>query len=386
MCSAVAVALMFGATGFEGTASAVSPASVSAAYGFLDRQMDLYGTGSTLRLVQSFSGGALAGFTSSMTYDDALMIDAFLAEGTSDGLARAEVLGNSLLWVQAHDPARDGRIRTAYAPTPFGTKVSIRDRSVMVGNMAWVGMALTRLSAASGNPAYLTGAEKIGTWIVKHARDTRGAGGYTGGITSSRIRWKSTEHNLDAYAMFTMLAAQTGDSSWTTDAQWAHKFVVAMWNATSRSFAVGTLTNGVTINTGEQPEDVNSWSYLALQDPTYAASIDWDVTNLAVTAGGFSGVSFCLGDRSGVWFEGTGHLADALEQRNAPGDSALAQQYLADIANAQANAPNPDGAGIVAASKDGLSDCDGDAYYASLHTGATSWYLLAAAAVNPFTL
>ena len=34
--------------------------------------------------------------------------------------------------------------------------------------------------------------------------------------------------------------------------------------------------------------------------------------------------------------------------------------------------------------RDGLSDCEGEAYFASLHTGATAWYLLAAAGVDPF--
>ena len=69
-------------------------------------------------LVQSFSGGLLGeeNFTDSETYDDALMIDAYLAQGTADGQARAEVIGNGLLYVQAHDPRRDGRIRAAYAP------------------------------------------------------------------------------------------------------------------------------------------------------------------------------------------------------------------------------------------------------------------------------
>ena len=99
------------------------------------------------------------------------------------------------------------------------------------------------------------------------------------------------------------------------------------------------------------PEDVNSWSYLALQDPAYAASIDWDGTHLAVRDGAFSGVSFCSADRSKVWFEGTAHLADALAIRNGSGDAAKAQAYLDDIAHAQNTAPNHDGNGIVAASK-----------------------------------
>jgi hypothetical protein len=105
-----------------------------------------------------------------------------------------------------------------------------------------------------------------------------------------------------------------------------------------------------------------------------------------VSRGGFSGVSFCSGDRSGVWFEGTAHLADALELRDASGDAARAKEYVADVAYAQVSGPNADGLGIVAASKNGLSDCDGDKYYASLHVGATAWYVLAVGNGNPFRL
>src|ERR1700688_3690526 len=400
LCSLVVVTSLF-ATGLvlPGSSSAATP-SVQNAYSCLNQAMDLYATGSTARLVQSFTGGTLGqqGFTDSETYDDALMIDAYLAEGTSDGLARAMTIGNSLLIVQAHDPAHDGRIRAAYAPAPLVTapkghgrpriKVRIRDKTSDVGTVAWVGMALSRLYATTGNTSYLTGAEAIGAWVARTCFDRRGAGGFTGGKSASgaRIKWKSTEHNIDIYGLFTMLSIETGNPQWTSDAAWARAFVAAMWNASTGSFYVGTTTDGVTPNTSEQPEDVNAWSYLALQDPAYSSSVDWAVQHLSVSAGGFSGVSFCLGDTSGVWFEGTAHLADALELRHASGDATLANQYLSDIQFAQANGPNGDGLGVIAASKNALSDCDGSYYYSSLHTGATSWYILASQQVNPFVI
>jgi hypothetical protein len=353
--------------------------------------MDLYTTGETPRLVQSFDGGPLKGFTDSETYDDALTIQAFLSEGSPDALRRAKTIGNGLLYVQAHDPAHDGRIREAYAPYPLENPSDVvpTDDTSDVGNMAWVGMALSQLYHATGLSKYLTGAERIAAWVETNTRDTRGAGGYTGGYTArgSKIRWKSTEHNIDLYALYTMLATETGNQAWTTDADWARGFVEAMWDPRMGDFYVGTLNNGVTPNTSEQPEDVNSWSYLALQDPAYAASVTWNEDNLAVSKDGFSGVEFCQGDDGdGVWFEGTAHMADALEYRDAPGDAARAASYLNDIQYAQSSGPNSDGLGIIAASVNKLSDCDGDYYYASLHIGATSWYLLASLKVNPFAL
>jgi hypothetical protein len=76
---------------------------------------DRYAAGSVPRLVQSFTGGVPGRqhFTASESYDDALVIDAYLAAGTAAGRSRAEVIGNGLLYVQANDPAHDGRIRTA---------------------------------------------------------------------------------------------------------------------------------------------------------------------------------------------------------------------------------------------------------------------------------
>jgi hypothetical protein len=367
--------------------------SVARAYAFLNLMMDRYAAGSTPRLVQSFTGGALEqqGFTSSVTYDDAVVIDAYLAERTQAGRARAEVIGDGLLYVQDHDPAHDGRIRAAYAPNPLlgPGDVDATDPASLAGNMAWAGQALVQLYAATGRAAYLAGAEAIGDWVQAHCHDVRGAGGYTGGETAAgqQIEWKSTEHNIDLYALFTLLARETGARGaqvWSARAAWARRFIASMWNGKQGYFDVGTTSDGVTPNTALLPEDVNSWSFLALRDPAYAASVTWIERNLAVTAGGFSGVSYCTGDRSGVWFEGTAHLADALELRGDPRDDALAARYLADIYNAQARGRSGDGLGIIAASKDGLGDCLGDSYYTSLHTGTTAWYILAAKKIDPF--
>ncbi len=366
-----------------------SSASVSNAYEFLDQMMDLYATGSVPRLVQSFSGGPLGEEhdTASVIYDDTLVIDAFLSEGSAEGVSRAEVIGNALLYVQANDPAGDGRIREAYAPTPLSapSDVDAVEKGSSTGPMAWAGQALVHLYVASDDASYLAGAEALGNWVQAHCYDRRGAGGYTGGETprGKRIRWKSTEENIDLYSFFELLAETTGEAVWSARAAWARHFVEAMWDAREGRFYEGTKTNGKTPNNEVQPEDVNSWSYLALRDPAFQASVSWDVANLAVSAEGFSGVSFCEGARTGVWFEGTAHLADALELRDGPGDEAQAEAYLSDIEYAQTNGPNNDGLGIIAASNK-LSECEGEFYYPSLHTGATAWYVMAARRVDPF--
>jgi hypothetical protein len=366
--------------------------SVAAGYLFLSQMMDRYATGTVPRLVQSFAGGPLGrqGFTSSVTYDDALVIDAYLASGSPAGRSRAEVIANGLLYAQAHDPQHDGRLRAAYAPTPLRgpADVTATDPASLAGNMAWAGQALVRVYAATGRSAYLTAAEAIGTWIQAHCRDTRGPGGYTGGETAGgqQIAWKSTEHNIDVYALFSMLAAQTRDPAWAARAARARAFVARMWDPRQGRFYVGTTADGATPNDEVQPEDVNSWSYLALRDPRYAAAVGWDVRNLTVSAGGLTGASPCRASRTGIWYEGTAHLADALEIRGQPGDAAEAARYLSAIYHAQARGPGTDRRGIIAASRSGLPDCGGGTLSASLHTGTTAWYILAAKKVDPFAV
>jgi len=365
--------------------------SVTRAYQFLNQMMDRHTDGTAPRLVQSYLGGLLGldGDTSSAIYDDALVIDAYLAEGTQNGVARAEVIGNGLLYLQAHDPAHDGRIANQYEPTGLyhPSDIHITDPTSNTGDMAWAGDALTQLYSATGRRTYLDGAAAVGDWIQAHCRDDRGPGGYTAGYTGSgnKIEWKSTEHNIDVYAFFRLLARETGNPVWSSRSAWARRFILAMWDTAAGRFYVGTSNNGAAPESSPAVEDVNSWSYLALRDPAYEQALDWEQRNLPVTADGYSGVSICTGNRTGVWFEGTAHLADALDLSGVAADRAEAATYLSDLAYAQARGPNADGLGIMAASYDALGDCEGNDVYASLHTGTTAWYILAAGRIDPLS-
>ena len=375
---------------------APAASSLSKAYTFLDQMMDLYAQGLTERLAQSYvPTQALDLGTVGFTYDNDMMIMALLQRGLPNDLSRARVLGNSLVYAQAHDPYADGRIRNGYDTDPFilsdgavNIDYTYGQNGTATGNMAWTGMALCQLYHRTGAKSYLNAAKSIASWVQTNTYDTRGNGGYTGGLDSgyTALSWKSTEHNIDLYAFFTMLASLTGKSQWTTDAQWALTFVESMWDPTNGLFWTGTGTDGVTTNYYPVPEDCQSWSYLALRNSTYASSIDWAYTTLAATDGSFSGVSYSNADTSGVWFEGTAHMAAAFRARNSSGDAAKAKAFLQTIQLAQTTAPNNDGLGIDAASKDGLQTGFGDAYYAALHVGATGWYCVADQGGNPFLL
>ncbi|WP_328966531.1 GDSL-type esterase/lipase family protein [Streptomyces sp. NBC_00239] len=375
-----------------------------------------------LSLPQSYTGGFFgpggafgpAGYQSSFTYDNAVTIYALLKHGTGDGLDHAKVLGNSLLYAQDHDPVNDGRIRASYLPDPFVTTLGrdypvgtpyIGGWSVYTGNMAWAGMAFAHLYKATGDRTYLDGALRAANWIQTNSADTRGAGGYTGGYADTSAAedgsgmvqrtWKATEHNIDVGAFFAMLNQLTGDQVWKDRSDGAFAFVKTMLSADGNHLWTGTGLDGVTVNEDAVPEDVQTWSYLATLDPAYGRAVDWTAGRMAATDGPtdpttgrpmFSGVSFSAVDTSGVWFEGTAHLLAAYQARKAPGDSDKAAKLITTLQKAQAYAPNADRAGIVAASHDGLDTGQGDRYYASRHTGATAWYVVAAKGGNPFRL
>ncbi|MFJ5228365.1 phosphatidylinositol-specific phospholipase C domain-containing protein [Kitasatospora sp. NPDC088391] len=378
--------------------------SLENAYDFLKRDMDAYGCNDELRVPQSYQGGYFSGpsfgpdgYQASFTYDNALVIMALLQRGTSSDLSYATVLGNTLRYAQEHDPeTADGRLRASYEPNPFITRSGapyVGGYSVYTGNMAWAGMAFTRLYKATGNGDFLDSAKKIGTWIQTHAADSRGAGGYTGGLRygddlsagGTQLLWKATEHNIDTGAFFTMLGSVTGDPAWSSHAADAFHFVASM-KAADGHLWTGTGTDGVSLNQDFVPEDVQAWSYLATLDPAYSPAVDWAATHTAATDGEFTGVSFSPVDVSKVWFEGTAHMLAAYHARHADGDAAKANVLLDTLLKAQADAPHSNGRGIDAASGDGLITGDGDTYYAALHTGATAWYLIAAQGGNPFRL
>ncbi|WP_101847637.1 YyaL domain-containing protein [Zhihengliuella sp. ISTPL4] len=368
-------------------------ASVALAYEFLDARVDEFCDGEGRCLPRSYEGGFFTtpswDFTPSFVYDDALVVIAYTARGLPDDLRRARAVADTLLFVQENDPIGDGRVRTSYEPHGIRQgRMEITGPGTFTGNQAWVGMALARLFHATGETRYLDGAVRIAEWIQENTADmTRAPYGYTGGQTDTGVplEWKSTEHNSDIAGFFTQLAPLTGDAVWAERAAVAADFVAAMQSGDGH-VDTGTLLDGSTINTRPIPLDAQTWSLLGTGDARYGSAVDWTLAHLMAQDGPYRGPSISDVDVSKVWFEGSGHLALALQERGAAGDQVRADELLADIRLAQRDAANGDGKGIVATSTDGLDSGFGDLYYASLHTGTTAWYLLAAVGDNPFRL
>ncbi len=417
--------------------------SIKKAFLFLNQMMDAYAQGPTVRMCQSYSDQIAGGtfFSTAFVYDNALLILAYLSRRRGSDLARARILGDALLYAQQHDPAGDGRFRQAYMaglPSSDGvyvtTGLSFFQGSAM-GDVAWPAIALAQLHVATGSQAYLEGAVMAATFIETTARDNVNVppGGYYFGNGQTN---KSTEHNIDIFALFTMLAQLTGNTSWLDGVNHARAFVQAMFDAPSGHFWTGTK-DATQIFYDNSPEDVQTWSYLAMKDPDYSISIDWVKTNLATTDTSFAfnngwgnnglkirvnGMTFAslsklgpvLGDSTvdpdAVWVEGTGHLLSALLQRRLPpgqdiptfhGDVQLAAQLIESmilVQNTQGLTPGTlsygqtvHGAPLVSgqglpASTSILNTGFNFNYFPYFHIGATAWYVMGAQGYNPLRL
>lgn len=395
----------------------------SRALGFLQQVTDAYAT-SGPRLAQSYDDSRLGDI--GFIYDNALTCIALLSAGDP---TRARAIGDALLYAQDHDPEQDGRLRQAYhvgafinpdrTPNP-GWEYGFTGTAV--GDMAWTGLALAQLAHRTGAAPYAAGLQRIARWIVDHTRSTSGLGGFTFGETPGLEGHKSTEHNIDLYALFRLVAQLTGETSWLDHAEHARAFVRAVWNAEDGFFWTGS-DDGATVNTAptQWPLDVQTWSWLSISDKRYSACLDWARTCLATTdtplrtnsslrgTYAVSGVGFSSGslrtdvtakvggkdwnpmpDDGAVWFEGTAQLALALHRRNGPDDRAFASVLLEQIRSSRGRLGagqtfhgRATTGGVVAASSP-MDTGFGFDYSQDLHVGATAWYLFAATRFNPF--
>jgi hypothetical protein len=252
------------------------------------------------RLPQSYADD-LGLFSTAFVYDSALAVVAAIAAGRLD-LART--IGDGLVYAQTHDPAHDdGRLRQGYnvgpytfydgnlSPhglvTPDGTANigwQFGFLGTAVGDMAWPGIALVQLYDATGDTAYLEGAQRIARWITTRAVNPGALGGFRFGVNGADepVPNVSTEHNIDAVSFFTMLHLVGGDPAWAAAAERARALVELMWEPAGGYFYTGS-NDGSTVNRDPLPLDPQTWSWLAMQDQRYAAAVDWAATALATT-------------------------------------------------------------------------------------------------------
>jgi hypothetical protein len=356
------------------------------------------------------------------TYDNALAILSFLADGTADSLRRADLIGKAFVYAARHDRSDNingDRLRSAYAagditlppgwtpkdkiatvPVPgfyveekqefFETKESA---TIDTGNNAWVMIALLALYKQTGNQDYLDVARALGNFINTLRDDTDRYKGFQAGFenvedSSSRRSYASTEHNLDVNAAFTLMFQITGEQIWQGGAQHAREFVEQMWKPEIGCYLAGTKDPDTRNEDTEAPIfqlplDVQAWSVLSLPDvfSLHSGVLDCaELNHRAITTDGLSGYDF-NNDKDGVWFEGTGQMATAYAFTDK---STVAENLRQTLRLAQQTPSYGDGEGVVAASKDGLTTGFDFKYFRRFHVAATSWNIFAQLGFNPY--
>jgi hypothetical protein len=351
-------------------------------------------------------------------YDNALALEAFLAEGSPDSLRRAKLLGDAMVYAAQNDRTfGDGRLRTAYSAgdialppgwEPNGKKSTVpvpgyyvdtgqtfyevENRDVDTGNNAWAMLALLALYERVGGTNYLEAARRIGDFIQTFRDDTGPYQGFRGGIYFAETAapglrtYASTEHNLDIVAAFTRMFRITGEAEWAEGAEHARQFVEAMWDSAKGCYRTGTNESDPETRNeaaGQLPLDTQSWNVLARPEvlTLHPQLLNCAEQNHRNTHDGFSGYDFNE-DGDGVWLEGTAQMAVAYAVSHQP---SIAEELLGTLRAAQ-QLPPPfgDGFGVVAASHDGVSSGFGFKLFRRLHVGATAWNVFAQLGFNPY--
>lgn len=349
-------------------------------------------------------------------YDTSLALMAFLARGTDEDRRRADVLANAIRLASANDREyADGRVRNAYmsgdllGPDGKARLPGWWDQtaqhwyednyqvSTSTGNIGWAALALLEHWSETHDSASLSACVRMAEWVLANTAETvQGrrpgfrAGTVMGPAGLSFDEGKSTEHNIVLWVVFSRLYEATGEERWRRAAAVARGFVQAMWDEREGCFRPGTRVSAdgrEEIVEDVVPLDAQSLSLLALPNRhAYRAALlgdgrpGWCERNIGAEHEGRRGFAFSTADRRGIWCEGTAQMALSLAQNGMPSE---AEQYLSAVERS-ALASGLGGAGIPAASLDGLATGFGPAYFHVRHLGATAWYVLAERGRNPF--
>ena len=356
-------------------------------------------------MLRSYDTDQIETKNAAFTYDNALAALAFISTGRRD---EAKELLDSLVYAVEHDRQQPGRIRNAYAAGDIRPAAGWGDAAKLpgwydiedaawyedsyqvgsnVGNTCWAMLALLHGYSNYADERYLTTARSLGDWILEHCQD--GRDGFTAGVDgwlegdSSKATWyryKSTEHNIDAYAAFAELYRQTDDARYDAAAKGAKAFVLSMYDEKEGVFYTGTGDDGVTPDKGNVVLDAQVWTALALGDDfePYAKALG-RLDAMRTKEGGYR---FHASKQDGYWCEGTAFTMLMLTNRGQSDASIAADEALM--------AAQLDDGLFPAATIDGLetgiylSDGTPWVYGRVPHVAPTAWYVLACDNNNPY--
>ena len=342
------------------------------------------------------------------SYDNALAAMAFLSEGMQTEAAR---ILDAFVYAVENDRYEPGRVRNAYAagnmqalpgwesgarlpgwydPEIGDTGTWYEDRYQVgcnVGNTSYVALALLQYDVLYGSDIYRATAQTLMDWVIDNCSDggvgfTAGYDGWPeGGTTVYPFTYKSIEHNIDAYAAFSRLAALTGETRYKQAAQSALAFIASMYDKDDGVFYTGTLDDGETPSTGNIVLDAQVWSALALRDAftPYEACLE-RAAAMRVENGGYP---FCEANATGGWWaEGTAYTALMFRLHGASSQATAALDALCGLQLEDGSFP----AATVDDLSTGFELFTGEpwVYSTDSHIAPTAWFVLAVNGFNPY--
>lgn len=341
------------------------------------------------------------------SYDDALAALAFISEGMQ---AEAKSLLDAFIFAVQNDRYLPDRVRNAYAYgdiSPFpgwesGARLpgwySVDDGKYYedqyqvgtnVGNSSFVALALLQYYQQYGGQEYLSLAETIMGWVLDNCTDdtpgfTAGYDGWPEGDGSAvyTYTYKSTEHNIDAYAVFKELYSLTGDERYREAYESARAFILSMYDPAQGYFYTGTGDDGVTPNQDNVVLDAQVWTLLSLGEAEYApyrAALT-SALGMKTKEGGYP---FHAANTNGGWWpEGTAFTALTLREDGMQAETQSALDAMLSIQQPNGGFP----AATVAELSTGFDLFNGDpwTYRNILHIAPAAWYVMAVNGFNPF--
>ncbi|MDK2982065.1 MAG: hypothetical protein PWQ55_2412 [Chloroflexota bacterium] len=340
------------------------------------------------------------------SYDNALAALAFISDGEQE---QAKALLDAFVTAVANDRYQPDRLRNAYVygdirPFPgwsSGTRLpgwyDVAEKTYYedqyqvgtnVGNSSFVSLALLQYYRQYGGEEYLQLAQTIMDWVLANCTDetpgfTAGYDGWPEAEDGMKVwTYKSTEHNIDAYAVFKQLYVLTGEERYGTAAESAKSFIQSMYDEEKGYFYTGTLEDGLTPNPDNVVLDAQVWSLLSLgvlDFMPYQAALDTAV-GMQTAEGGYP---FHAANTNGGWWpEGTAFTALALREAKRDAEAQAALDALAGIQRESGSFP----AATVAQLSTGFDLFTGDPWtYRDIpHIAPAAWYVMAVNGFNPY--
>lgn len=368
-------------------------------------------------------------------YDNALAVCAFLASHDPNAKQRARLIADAFVALSEYEP--DGRLRNGYCcgdlfmrdaknskirrapgrlnpggpgkpdPEEVTWLEDLNAKGTHAGNVAWAMLALMNVWSATGekaNSPYLKTARRLGKWVLDNCSDAPLGFGFTGGIewqpdieypTNSprevKVKWQSTEHNIDLVAAFSRLAAVEKRTSrkkkWESAADSATQFVRwAFEQGKGKWLITGTKVTGKKVepNFFPKPLDPQTWSVLAYaeQCKDFEPALNWALKNCRIKEKKAWGYGFSTVSKD-IWPEGTGQVAISLLALGRKKEATSVIKQLDKIQILKSAGAGSHGS-LPAAYPVIVKTGFGWDYYNVPHIGATAWFLLAKYESNPF--